>query len=377
MEKIIPDCDDNSGENKEFVEVIHDQLKVVSSVFGKVVESESKDSNNNDSALTTAKIEKKPQIKENQNHKDDENSKLKETKGKISFKDFVKKYDNNSFKKDTFVAIKLAGTGEYEKYTSEFYDSTFALVWSFIEKQLTEKGMSYIQLVNSKNSGKNPPFLTCEEYQERKKGGQKLSYKNLDLEGLEGYCMNRNYSQYDWINAVLKNRMNELGLPLDKFYFEYYTDEAAYNNDTNFVEVTEGEDSGETDIIKSIITEEGEAFKYTLWGETYTSAKLSTMMHEAFDIIAQRYSDKVDGMAHTLNITSVAAKDDVDNKLLPKNKLNYFMAKREHTVNGKKYYVSTRYNRSQGIEQIKKMMSFCEGNADSFKIIAEPPINSH
>lgn len=118
-------------------------------------------------------------------------------------------------------------------------------------------------------------------------------------------------------------------------------------------------------------------FVYSIWGETHTSNSLADMMHDVFDFITAKYPEKVDAMAHDISITAVALKSDVDGNRLPSNKMNYFKAKKEHTVDGRSYYVSTRYNREQGIGQLKKMLELCEGNADAFVIVSEPKKSVH
>lgn len=77
------------------------------------------------------------------------------------------------------------------------------------------------------------------------------------------------------------------------------------------------------------------------------------------------------------SITSVARKVDVDKEILPPNKLNYFKAKKEHIVDGISYYVSTRYNREQGIAQLEKMLVLCEGSVNAFVITAKPKKATH
>ena len=77
------------------------------------------------------------------------------------------------------------------------------------------------------------------------------------------------------------------------------------------------------------------------------------------------------------SITSVARKVDVDKEILPPNKLNYFKAKKEHIVDGISYYVSTRYNREQGIAQLEKMLVLCEGSVNAFVITAKPEKATH
>lgn len=115
-----------------------------------------------------------------------------------------------------------------------------------------------------------------------------------------------------------------------------------------------------------------QSFEYTLWGEKHTADKLSDMMHDVFELIVGKYPQKVNEFAKSDGITSVALKTDVEQNKLPVNKLNYFKAKKEHTVGGVTYYVGTRYNREQGIGQLKKMLELCEGNSSSFLIEFAP-----
>lgn len=113
-------------------------------------------------------------------------------------------------------------------------------------------------------------------------------------------------------------------------------------------------------------------FEYLLWGEAHSADKLVTLMHQVFDLIAQKYPQKIELMADNDSITAVARKKDVDEGILSVSKLNYFQAKKEHTVGEQSYYMSTRYNREQGIGQLKKMLTFCEGNADALQFTKMP-----
>lgn len=138
--------------------------------------------------------------------------------------EFIKKYDNHNFKKSSFAKIRLVGGSGYEKYTTDFYDSTYDMTWSFIRKLLEEKGEAYIEFVNERNKGlKNPVFITVDEYKSRLSRNDIISYRRLDVKGLEGYCMCTQYGQYGWINPVLKKRVQELDMPLSAFMFEYKT----------------------------------------------------------------------------------------------------------------------------------------------------------
>lgn len=113
-------------------------------------------------------------------------------------------------------------------------------------------------------------------------------------------------------------------------------------------------------------------FVYELWGERHTADKLSNLMHDVFDFIADKYAEKIPDIAKDDSVTFVAYKKAVDQKEIPMSRLSYFRAKKEHDVNGEAYYVSTSYNRQQGIGQLNRMLEKCEGYSDSLKIISYP-----
>lgn len=95
-------------------------------------------------------------------------------------------------------------------------------------------------------------------------------------------------------------------------------------------------------------------------------------------VAKQNIEQKLDIQTSDNNsITSVARKVDVDKEILPPNKLNYFKAKKEHIVDGISYYVSTRYNREQGIAQLEKMLVLCEGSVNAFVITVRPEKATH
>lgn len=118
-------------------------------------------------------------------------------------------------------------------------------------------------------------------------------------------------------------------------------------------------------------------FEYVLWGIAHNANKMADMMHDVFDLIAEKFPDSIPDMADNDSITSVARKDDVKNENLPPSKLNYFKIKREHLVSGITYYVSASYNQKQGVGQLKKMLVLCEGNSDGFKITKAPEKSVH
>ena len=125
--------------------------------------------------------------------------------------------------------------------------------------------------------------------------------------------------------------------------------------------------------------EENNGFEYTLWGNTHTSNKLSDMMNDVFDLIAERYPDKIEEIAENDTITAVARKEDIDaGKIQGSKTANQFAhyGKREHSINGQCYYVNAGYNRETGIRQLENMLSICEDSADALKITKMPEKSS-
>jgi len=121
-------------------------------------------------------------------------------------------------------------------------------------------------------------------------------------------------------------------------------------------------------------------FEYTLWGISHTSNKMSDMMNDVFDLIAERYPDRIEDIAEDDTITAVARKEDIDEgKIQGSKTANQFahFNKREHSLNGQIYYVNAGYNREGGIRQLCKMLIICDGNADGLKITKMPEKSSH
>lgn len=125
-----------------------------------------------------------------------------------------------------------------------------------------------------------------------------------------------------------------------------------------------------------VITAVG-TFEYKLWNVPHKAGKLAQMMHDVFDCISEKYPEKIEAMAQDNSITAVATKEAVDGGKLPAGKSDYFRAKKEHKVGDSLYYVSTRYNREQGIRQLEKMLIMCEGNANALVIEAMPQKSAH
>ncbi len=139
--------------------------------------------------------------------------------GTIPLKIFLKNYSNQNFKKDTFEKFRLVGSGEADRFSTNFHESAFTLAWEFVMSLLTERGKAYIDEVNRIHSNvKNPVFITKVDYQNR---DEQNRYSQITVAGLEDFYMYRHYSQYDWIGTVLKQRLVEFGLRIEDFEFEY------------------------------------------------------------------------------------------------------------------------------------------------------------
>ena len=297
----------------------------------------------------------------------------------ISLNDFLKIYSNDNFKKGTFTKFRLVGEADNSKFSTDFYDSAFDLAWAFVMSLLAERGISYIDEVNRMHTGmKNPVFITTDIYNIR---SDQNKYRQITVAGLENFYMYRHYGQYDWISVVLKQRLTEYGLQIKDFKFEYVIKEDSNTFSTLNVK-SMGKEKSDTTlkgiIIKPVIAlSSSDVFEYVLWNNIHTAKSLADMMHDVFDLIAEKYPTHVVDMANNASITSVALKSDVDEKKLPPNKLNYFTAKKEHVVGGITYYVSTKYNREQGVGQLEKMLTLCEGNSEGFNIVSAPDKSTH
>lgn len=184
---------------------------------------------------------------------------------------------------------------------------------------------------------------------------------NLDKNNIDG--VNKNITNAIYEKLSNPNDLN-VGTVFDKNLIKQSEDQPQNVTDDG----KPSDDSTET---------EAQQFVYSIWGHEYSSTKLSDMMHCVFDKLTEKYPQCVPQMAKQENITAVALKREVDEQILPSNKLNYFKAKKEHVVDGVSYYVSTRYNREQGIEQLRRMVKACGETEDAFEVISYPGKVTH
>lgn len=296
----------------------------------------------------------------------------------ITLPDFLKKYNISTFKKETFQQVRLVGSGEYAKYSTPSFDSVYPVVWSFVMKLLEERGEAYLHFVNGKNPGsKNPPFITAAEHKKRKEEKHPITYRRLELPGLEGWSMCRHYGQYDWVSNVLRKRMKELGLPLEAFSFEYVDpgqaqQKAVFSEPETPVktEASSGTEepakpSVSTGGIKGPATLLGEkpkkqkqaapadGYSFTLFGEQYKDMILKNMMLTVFKTILNRHPDKLDQLLEKLPCLKEGIKISYDAKPTT------FRAGEEIEINGRSIAIGTSLNKEQVLSYIGRLMSLC------------------
>lgn len=387
METIIPENIDNDGTNKDFVEVIHDKLinKGITTVFEQTdeinqvtfVDGEKK---------TTCRIKEgelvpKPDVEKKEgfvfkgwfvegtekawDFASDavtqditltaryEKIVISPEVKTISLKAFLKAYSNANFKKSTYRKFRLIGQGDASRFNTDFYESAFDLVWDFVMKLLSERGESFIDEVNSAHAeNKNPAFINSECYAKR---DDQKKYRQIAIDSLNDYYMYRHYSQYDWIAVVLKQRIQEFGLDINDFSFEFILGD-------------------ETIIDDGGVLPPEDVFVYELWEIVYTAPKMVDMLHDVFDRIAEIYPEQIPNIAKAGKVTAVARKADLEQKTANESKIKQFLhyGSREHIVNGEVYCVNAGYNLETCVKQIEKMLSLCDEEPNIFKIINKP-----
>ena len=223
---------------------------------------------------------------------------------------------------------------------------------------LSERGKAYIDEVNSKHPEvKNPAFIDLESYEKR---DDKNKYRQITIDGLNNYYMYRHYSQYDWIGTVLKQRISEFGLKIDDFFFEYIPGDGPIISDISI---------GDPEPPKLV-----DIFEYELWGITHTSKKMVDMLNAVFDLIAEKYPERILNIAESDKITAVARKADLDQGTANVSKIKQFShyKGKEHPLNGDVYCVNAGYNLEGCIKQIEKMLILCDENPNVFKITKKP-----
>lgn len=141
---------------------------------------------------------------------------------KIALKEFLEIYNIRTFQESSFESIQLIGINGKEKYSTEKCKTSREMLIAFATKIIDEMGMSYIELVNSYEKGKNPIFITTEEYKEKKaKNKSAVQYAELQSVKVRGYSMNTKYGSYDCIRNSLRKQLQALGWNEEDFYLEF------------------------------------------------------------------------------------------------------------------------------------------------------------
>lgn len=276
----------------------------------------------------------------------------------ITLPDFMRQYGPNTFVKNTFHSVRLIGKGEYAKYNSGFYQSTYPLVWNFVEGLLKERGAAYIRFVNERNAGsKNPPFITAEEQRRRKAAGSNVAYRCLEVPGLENWAMCIHYGQYAWINDVLRKRMLELGLPLDGFSLEHTTGQAEKNKSTE-ITVPAGGIAGPEHLDgkggkqRKRALEEG-GYHITLFGEYCPGLSLKNMMLAVFKKTMGRHPDKLDLLLEDLPCLGEGI--EIRRDAHPST----FRSGESVAIDGRSISIGTALGQSQVLNYIGRLMQIC------------------
>lgn len=332
MESVIKSDNENNGDNKSFIDVIHDKLwnGGITSVFDSTIPAKTSDNSSSvNNEETEIEIEEKAQEKEK--------SELSEEEYKYTI--FGKEY----------TAIK----GEQGKLMSDVFSALVNKHPDMADSLTSMTSVSKKENVSNPNTqeAKPPYFRKCYEFPLKNNTflvgtSYGLDAKLTEIKGMLKIC---GEAPYEFV-------LNGKPLADGKVYGN--KDESDVNN-TNV-------NAGQT----------ANCFIYQLWNIQHKADKLSDMMHNVFDLIAQKYPEKILDMARNNRITSVALKCDVNEQKLPPTKLGYFKVKKEHIVGETSYYVSTRYSRENGIEQLDKMLTICEGNSDNFVITSAPDKSS-
>ncbi len=297
----------------------------------------------------------------------------------ITIREMIKIFDISTLKKDSFAKLKILSPGGNKALETSWCQSMFALTWQFVMNCL-KQNPQYLDMAVEKHAGvKFPPFIGKSEYESRSEEEQK-KYKLIEgVPGIADCYMFRHLGQYGWL-TTLRARIQDFELNMEDYVIAYEKPNTEASRLMQaFYEKTERKSRNNTDTDRkpistgTIITNEATTYKYTYQGKEYRAKKLAEYMNHVFDLLAADYPDVVEAAADREDISFVARKDDVDNGILPANKLNYFIAKKEHCVGNSLYYVSNRYNQAQGTAQVEKLVQLC--GADTFRLIEKPEPN--
>ncbi|MDO4326042.1 MAG: toll/interleukin-1 receptor domain-containing protein [bacterium] len=403
MERVIPKKNDNDGKNKAFVDVIYDKLcnAGIRSVFGKDTSDDASHPKNPVSEKRTEKIsEPIPQkstkpVEKNSKRIPEKTTEPAEKNSKRIPEKTTEPVPDKNLETDGYF-YTIFGKEYHAKKREQgnlMYDAYSALVQKYPEKadKLTARiSVSRIEDVTNANTPKAKPpyFRTCRKFavgEHEYYVGTSYDFetKIAEIKRMFKLC-GEDASAFVLHSQPPKNFPDSKGNPDGSNHtnMDAPMDINTHVNTVTTVNTATAVDTNTAVNTSTIVdTNSGNdpdtasnlnCFVYTLWNVSHKANKLADMIHDVFDLLKEKYAENMIALAHDDSITAVALKKDVDAGNLTPSKLNYFQNKKEHDVNGVIYYVSARYNREQGINQIKKMISCCEGTADSFQLVSMP-----
>lgn len=327
MEMVVPNKNDNDGGNKDFVEVIHDKLikAGISTVF--------------DDELTNKMGRTEESQPQNINGVDD----IIVVSDTIPEDLLIEGYQYTIFGNEY-----KAGSREQGKL---MFDAFEALVERYpgCEEKLTQKtSVAKAEDIKKANTPDADPtyFRGCKEFEVN---GKK-------------YLVGTSYGFKAKI-AEIKGMFKICGADLAEF-------------------VLNGEPLGSSNAKRQGLegtASNNDAFEYELFGVTHTANKMVDMINDVFDLLAEKYPEKVEDIAVSDKLTAVARKVDLDQGTATESKMNQFKNHKgkEHSFDGVIYLVNAGYNREICIKQIEKMLMLCGVEPNGFKITKAPEKSSH
>lgn len=108
-------------------------------------------------------------------------------------------------------------------------------------------------------------------------------------------------------------------------------------------------------------------YRYTIFGKEYYagSGGQGQLMFDAFEVLTERYPQKVEALTELSSVIQAEKVDGNDNPPV------YFRTKKRFTVAGKDYYVGTSFSLGDKLTQIKKMFKICGESPDEFVLLKE------
>lgn len=106
-------------------------------------------------------------------------------------------------------------------------------------------------------------------------------------------------------------------------------------------------------------------YRYTIFSKEHYagSGGQGQLMFDAFEVLTERYPQKVEALTELSSVIQAEKVDGNDNPPV------YFRTKKRFTVAGKDYYVGTSFSLGDKLTQIKKMFKICGESPDEFVLL--------